>query len=419
MENNSILDKIINNQKAEDIAELNAIEIVSNLLSELADREKDILVRRFGLHGQGRETLEKVGQIHKLTRERVRQIEVSSIKKLHQATKLEDYIAVLKKVINELLEEHGGIMEREYLLSILSKFSINSDGRDGKDGVTHKNHLEFLISKLLHNEFEEVGNSDIFLNYYKLKYKTLDHLEELSKELISEIEKAKRVFGTEELINLSSGLGSYAKHKEEFNVPQSLDIFTILNNEFKEQKADVINNNKVLYSLFKSLRKVEQNKFGQWGIFDWREIKPKTINDKVYLVLKNHGKPMHFVEIADQINNVNFDDKKANAATVHNELILDDKYVLVGRGFYGLKEWGYKEGTVADVIKDILAVSKEPLSRDEIIEKVLGKRIVKKTTIILALMNKEMFEKVGDKYKLAETFNSASGNASVGGNSQA
>jgi len=109
---------------------------------------------------------------------------------------------------------------------------------------------------------------------------------------------------------------------------------------------------------------------------------------------------MHFAEIADHINQTGFDSKKANAATVHNELILDEKYVLVGRGLYGLKEWGYKEGTVVDVIKDILAEAGKPLSREEIIDKVMEKRVVKKTTIILALMNKEMFEKAGNKYQL-------------------
>jgi len=170
-------------------------------------------------------------------------------------------------------------------------------------------------------------------------------------------------------------------------------------NSFKED-AEKINNNKVLYSILQASKKIEQNKFGHWGIEDWREVKPKTINDKIYLILKNHGKPMHFVEITEQINKINFDDKGANAATVHNELILDDKYVLVGRGLYSLKEWGYQKGTVVDVINSILSESAKPLSREEIIEKVLEQRLVKKATIILALMDKKSFEKVGGKYQL-------------------
>ena len=179
MDNISILDKIINNQKAEEIAKLNAVEIVNNLLGELADREKDVLTRRFGLHGLGKETLEKVGQAHKLTRERIRQIEVSGIKKLRQLEKLESYVDILKKVTSQLLEEHGGLMERNYLLNALAKFSLNGEGREKDEELIHKSHLDFLISKLLPEEFEEVRDSELFLDFYKLKFQTLDHLEEL------------------------------------------------------------------------------------------------------------------------------------------------------------------------------------------------------------------------------------------------
>jgi len=395
----SILDKIIDNQKAEEVAKLNAVEIVNNLFGELSDRERDVLARRFGLRNGVKETLEKVGGAHSLTRERIRQIEANSIKKLRQLEKLAEYVNTLKKVISQLLEEHGGLMERHYLLELLVGFS--SDG-DGEGELIHKYNLDFLISKLLHDEFEEVSNSNLFLDFYKLKHQTLDHLEELSKEMLAKIKDAKKILKTKELINLSRGLDSYSKHKDKLDINYNLDVFQILKSDLFKEEAEVINNNKILYSLSRALREIDQNKFGYWGINDWRDIKPKTINDKIYLTLSNHGKPMHFVEIADRINEIGFDKKKANAATVHNELILDNKYVLVGRGLYSLKEWGYKEGTVADVIKEIIKDANKPLTRDEIIEKVLDKRVVKKTTIVLALMNKEMFRKTGDRYQLAE-----------------
>ena len=58
MENKSILDQIISNLSSEEAARLNAPEILNNLLSELNERERDILTRRFGLHGNKKETLE-------------------------------------------------------------------------------------------------------------------------------------------------------------------------------------------------------------------------------------------------------------------------------------------------------------------------------------------------------------------------
>jgi len=391
----SILEQIINNQKAEEAANLDAVEIVRQLFLDLNDRERDVLSRRFGLSNQIKETLENIGSAHKLTRERIRQIENSGIKKLRTLKDLEQKINSLRKVIIELLDEHGGIMERDYLLSALVNFSVGSVDKEEAVNI-HKNHLEFLVSKLLHENFEEVTETKHFKNSFKLKYQAIDHLEELAEELITKVKEVKSVMMTEDLFELTKQLDNYKSNETKLNPTQVLDLSNILGGELFNEKADLVNANKALYSIFQASKDIEQNKFGHWGLADWREIRPKTINDKIYLILKNQAKPMHFVDITKKINEISFDDKEANAATVHNELILDKKYVLVGRGLYGLKEWGYKTGTVVDVIKDVLEKAQEPLSRDKIIEKVLEQRLVKRATIVLALMDKKIFEKNSD-----------------------
>jgi len=400
MENISILDQIINYQKAEEVANLDAVEIISSLFNELSERERDVLMRRYGLSNDGKETLESIGSVHNLTRERIRQIETVSIKKLQQLKNLDDYVKNLKRIILQLLEEHGGLMEKNYLLDILASFSSNGFKTDQKIELKHKNYLNFLITKLLHSEFEEVMSSKTFLGSYKLKFQELAHLEELAEELLSKVGEMKKILATEELIEIINSLESYKKHEEKLATKNTLDISNVLKFDLYEENPEIINKNKTLYSILRAAKKIEQNKFGYWGIHNWREIKPKTINDKIYLVLKHSNEPMHFEQIAEQINEIGFDGKKANAATVHNELILDDKYVLVGRGLYGLKDWGYKKGTVTDVIEEIMNEVKQPLTRDEIIAKVLEKRYVKKATIVLALMNKEKFAKAEGKYSL-------------------
>lgn len=397
-ESGSILDKIINDYKAEEAARLDAIELVNHLFTDLNERERDVLSRRFGLKDLEKETLENIGAAHKLTRERIRQIENASIKKLRALKDLEERISNLRKVINELLEEHGGIMERDYLLNNLVNFSVGNMDKKGQVGL-HKNHLEFLISKLLHDQFEEVSDHKHFKTSFKLKFRSLDYLEELAQELIESVKETKKILLTDDLIELSKNLASFEKHKEKFNVAQVLDISNVLGGELFSENAELINSNKYIFSLLQALRDIEQNKFGHWGITDWREISPKTINDKIYLSLKNHGKPLHFVDITKMINDISFDGKEANAATVHNELILDKKYVLVGRGLYGLREWGYKTGTVTDVIREILEQQDQPLSREQVVEKVLEQRLVKKATIILALMDKKKFEKIDNRYR--------------------
>ncbi|MCE5244046.1 MAG: RNA polymerase sigma factor RpoD, partial [Desulfobacteraceae bacterium] len=52
------------------------------LLSSLQPREEKILRLRFGLDGQPAETLEKIGQSFKVSKERIRQIEKKALRKL-------------------------------------------------------------------------------------------------------------------------------------------------------------------------------------------------------------------------------------------------------------------------------------------------------------------------------------------------
>lgn len=395
MNHKSILDQILTNQQAEAVAKLDSMEIINNLFNHLSEREKDVLTRRFGLQGDERETLEEIGNVHKLTRERIRQIEANSIKKLRLLQNLETYLTGFKKVISQLLEEHGGLMEKEYLFSNLANFS-STDTKNKTADSPCKNHYDFLISKLLVDEFEEINDSKHFKNSFKLKYQSLDHLEALTQRLLEKIKEAKRVFLTEELISLAKELLVYQENQEKFQPPNNLDLSLILENEHFNENSALINANKVIFSILKAAQMIEQNKYGHWGLEDWREIEPKTINDKIYLILKNYSKPLHFTKIAENINQIKFDNKMANAATVHNELILDDKYILVGRGLYALKEWGYQKGTVSEVIKSILTKADKPLSREEIISQVLEQRLVRKATINLALMNNKKFEKLND-----------------------
>ncbi len=344
MEN--LLEKMIKEEKSEELARLDAINIVNSLFSELLDREKDILSRRFGLKGDKGETLEKIGSLHKLTRERVRQIESASIKKIKKLETLESSLAILKETVQGLLTEHGGLIRRDYLLDILTVLALELNNEDSvgkpeyeKSRLSYRNHFNFLISKLMADDLEVVHNNDKFNPSFKSKDEESNHLEELADDLLKKVETLKKTYTTEELLDLLKKLDSYNKHLAGRDMSSQSDISPIFKSKVFPDKAQLINNNKILYSLMQSVKNLEQNKYGEWGIADWEEIKPKTVNDKIYLILKHEANPLHFTEIAKRINEMKFDKKTANAATVHNELILDDRYVLVNRGTYGLKEW--------------------------------------------------------------------------------
>jgi len=70
-------------------------ERIVEVLSELSNRERDVLRMRFGLDDGYPRTLEEVGRHFAVTRERIRQIEAKAIKKLRHAKrrkKLEEYL---------------------------------------------------------------------------------------------------------------------------------------------------------------------------------------------------------------------------------------------------------------------------------------------------------------------------------------
>ena len=142
---------------------------------------------------------------------------------------------------------------------------------------------------------------------------------------------------------------------------------------------------------------------GNWGLVKWPTVNPKNIRDKIFVILEDNGKPMHFSEIAKAIKNSDFKRKDVTTQAIHNELIKDNRCVLIGRGIYALKEWGYKKGTVADIISEVLQKAGEPLHRDEIVKRVLKSRQVKETTILLNLQSKPQFKRVAKAtYTLAE-----------------
>ena len=59
-------------------------EIVDHWVWELNDKQREVVERRFGLHGYRRETLEQVGAEIGVTRERVRQIQLDALKRLRE-----------------------------------------------------------------------------------------------------------------------------------------------------------------------------------------------------------------------------------------------------------------------------------------------------------------------------------------------
>lgn len=367
--NDSILDKVLSIKEDQQKKEFNALTIVDALLATLAPKEADVVRRRHGLTEKGKETLETIGKEYNVTRERIRQIENQSLAKMRDSDVYPSVVGPAENTIVHILHEHGGAIEEKMLYdNLLSEQEMAGH---------HPRYLSFIVTHLIPEKVEPLPKKKKYDRGWKLKHVHIDFIDSMIQALEEVSETHGQPMDFEELHSKLQLHDTYQQHQ------------------------DLLNEN-AIRALLHVAGTMDKNPYEEYGLRAWGHVKPKRMHDRVYLILRKEGEPMHFEDIAEKITKIF--KKKAYPPTVHNELILNEEYVLVGRGIYALKEWGFKEGVVASVIADILDAAGKPLSRTAIIDKVLEQRMVKKNTIMLALTDKSRFKKTSDGlYAIAKT----------------
>lgn len=333
--------------------------LINNLLILLSPKEKHIIENRYSLNDRPHATLEKIGREFGVTRERIRQIEKNALKKLSRNvvnTKLHPF----NQFASAIIQKYEGVALEEKLVSEI--LALVSDPK-GIDACAVKLSLE------LDSNLEKVPNTIHYYPYFKLK--TIER-----KEIMDLCERSIRFLSSkQDVCNID-------------------EVVTMLERDASKRFSKTF-----VLSCLELDRRLKIVKKGV-GLASWRHINPRTLRDKILYTLNEVQKPLHYVEISNRISTARFDRKVINVQAVHNELIRDNSFVLIGRGIYALRKWGYDDGTVAEVISNILK-EKGPLEREQIINEVLKKRQVKRITILLNLKNKPMFERVGrDAYAL-------------------
>lgn len=90
----SILDAIPDENNTDPSTQLQDDDVKANLdswLSKLSEKQREVVERRFGLHGHEISTLEEVGNEIGVTRERVRQIQVEALRRLREILESDGY----------------------------------------------------------------------------------------------------------------------------------------------------------------------------------------------------------------------------------------------------------------------------------------------------------------------------------------
>lgn len=326
---------------------------IAEFLLLLTQKERYVIERRFNLDKKDRATLEQIGQHFSVTRERIRQIEKNALSKLKR--NLQNCgLQQISEVAYEVLMTAGGVMREDFIIAEIINKNVTFDMES----------LQLILT--IDHRFTRVPNTVSFHPYIIANEVNQSEVEGICRETVEFLSKNKNTTKTVDLHR------SVVK-KTTTNIDENMFVSIIqIEKKIKLLETDLV------------------------GLYEWRNINPRTLRDKIFYVLRKEKGPMHFMDIANRIIESSFDKKKINLQAVHNELIRHEDFILIGRGIYGLSEWGYKSGTVADVIQGILK-GKESLSQDEIILEVMKQRKVKPITIILSLKNKENFVRVGRK----------------------
>lgn len=334
-------------KEIKEVLTFNPAEVVKTLLADLSARTRDVIKRRFGLATKEGMTLEAVGQIYGITRERVRQIESFTIK----AIKKSEAMAKLEPVFTELgvvMEEYGGIVHEDEFLKHLSHDQIA------------QNNIHFLL--VLGEAFNKFREDDSFHHRWAVDTNTAEGVHQSLRNLCE-------VISEDDLLSEDKIIEHFMANLDKRLSPD-------------KARAKVKN-------WLKLSKEIGLSPIGEWGLSRSPSVRVRGIRDYAFLVMRRHGEPMHFTEVAKAINQTF--NKKANAATSHNELIKDKRFVLVGRGIYALADWGYTPGVVRDVITEILKKN-GPMTKDQVMAAVRKERYVKDNTILVNLKNPKFFK---------------------------
>lgn len=338
------------------IANVDLKTVIDDMFLILTDKEKEVVIRRYSLNNKPKQTLEKIGQDFQVTRERIRQIENIALLKLRRHIS-NSQLRYINKEAKKILETRGGVMKESSLIAE----TLNAIGKNtALDGSIIR------LSLAIDNELTKNERTGTLEPAWRFDAISIYNIKSITDNSYKYLKKNKKT----------------AKFSDIYKHIQKLDLF-----------HDRQPTTELIVSCLNIDQRLKETEAG-WGLMEWRSVNPRSIRDKALIILKKDKKPMHFVDIANKITDIGLSKKVVTVQAVHNELIRYDDFVLVGRGLYALKEWGFEPGTVSDVITKLLK-DKGPLSKKEIIKEVQKQREVQIGTISLNLQKNPHFVRVG------------------------
>lgn len=354
------------------------IKHLPQLIEEIFRREPDerywlIIQRRFGLGKAEKLTLEDMGNVFSLTRERIRQLEEKALRILenvlveqHYAGKnyhIHPLVHKLVGIIQVILaaKPNNLILETKLLQLIHQRFIIDAEN----------------ISSSIFSLLSLLGAQRIAINYPNA-VPIWGYIAITERRVLESRIKRLDDFLTREMI-----------------LPQNeVDILVRLNKGGKKSEKLTLAELSGLIDLCSSIEKREDGSV--WGRFEYL----KGRSNQVERILLESGSRMRIADIVRTINHrlVSSGQHRITALNLKNQIVGDDRFVPIGRsGQWGLKSSPHLDAkSVLKLMEECLIAINKPATIDEIFTYVSERRRVSKHSIGWYLTTeKETFVKAG------------------------
>ena len=336
-----------------ELSETSLAEIINEFLSDLNERERTVVEMRYGFDGQGARTLEEVGEVLGVTRERVRQLQ-NKVLKHPGHFRRRQHIQAIVALIKDAFVQAGGVLNENQICERCNAMLSNG-------GIDTLGAIRLILN--CDGRFQRVKRTRI----WGLASYPLDSVPLICAKL-QELLKAARV-----------------------PLPISVLLQRFENSKFyQEQRARWPAG--FVEACLRADPNIEISADGLCALVSWGS----TRLDEIVLAMRRMGHPAHFTEIARAANELLPPDKQLSPQYTYNILLSNDLFVRVGRGVFGLTEWGLpSDSCLADAAYRVLSEANKPLHIDVLTDKVLETWQARRTSVLIAVENDDRFCKVG------------------------
>jgi hypothetical protein len=343
----------INVQKKEE-EEIAPELLFDMLLDKIGDeRSRKIILYRYGLYDGKKRTLEEVGHLLLVTRERIRQIQSRIIRRMkHPLFKGKAPIITL---VSKTLQKHGTIITSKEADTVIP-IAFNNVQFDGSSFLDLLADLHW-IQKYSHGDLCLFAPNNISIN----------SVGKLMDNVFNVIKNSKQLM---DISQISEELRNQNDEYKHF-----LDLYLVV---FKICKL----NPKIIEKF--------PGKFGlhslQTKISYWRQ--------QIAKILEENNTPLHFSVITEKLNSklVPLGNKKVDTQKILGILIENPEFSHTGiRGTYGLTEWGFRKDTTSELVEESIRKVGHPVHWKEIYEYVRKYKNTKPANILAILHSQKNF----------------------------